>query len=92
MTMYRTPYLGNVKLIYSPVRDELRPNLDRSFVRQTASRPLSIASSISWKPGRSPLVPLPLLIVFLPLLQSLYPMPVLLQLGFVLGVLLPKLL
>ena len=34
---------------------------------------------------------LPLLIVFLPLLQPLYPVPVLLQLGLVLGVLPPKL-
>ena len=36
-------------------------------------------------------LPLPLLIVFLPLLQPLYPVLVLLQLGLVLGVLLPEL-
>ena len=53
MAIYRTPYFGKVKLIYSPVSDEFLPSLDRSLVQQTATFPASISASIAWKPGRS---------------------------------------
>ena len=46
MAIYRHPYFGKVKLIYSPVNDELRPNLERSLVYQTATLPASISASI----------------------------------------------
>lgn len=33
IAIYHTLYFGKVKLIYSPVSEELRPSLDRSFVQ-----------------------------------------------------------
>ena len=47
MAIYRTPYFGKVKLIYSPVRDEYLPSLDRALVQQTATFPASISASMA---------------------------------------------
>ena len=45
--------LGKVKLVYRPVKAELRPSRDKSFVMTIPICPASISVSILWKPGRS---------------------------------------